>query len=447
MPRQRVYDKYIIQVLLEEQQPMRFTEIKKRLSARLNRTILNRTLAINLDKLEEEGIVERVLDKEGIKYQLTQQFFSRQAVETIKKCFDQMVGQPIFAGLHEDSAPFLVFGSAEIDALDNPNEIIAYRMWKEIKKYPPKRQEKAGKLLLWAYWAGVQAEFSSPLLIEALNRNEEFSEKNREKSAKLYEETGNEEFLKRMQAEENVLKIVGIVRELMGKANLKEFLGFLLEKEDEVRRLSMKFEELMEGSLGSCETLFNSFLNFHGMILQGLKRAEMLKENETIFFENYGEVWNAFFRFILKEKTEWTLSVKGNLENALKMLSAFKDGLNILLKLPEISKIMIVYLWGFSEIELLGKKSFLPIFEKWLKALKNGFLDHRNYLFSSEVERRLLKARDYVAKGKAPLNEKIDYAEPWTLRDLYEHHPRGRDPAFYEEILEAIKDRQPYSTL
>jgi hypothetical protein len=292
----------------------------------------------------------------------------------------------------------------------------------------------------------VQAEFSSPLLNEALISNEELSKKNREKYSKLYEETGNEEFLKRLQAEENVLKIIGIVRELSLKASLKEFFEFLGEKEDEVRRLSMEFEELMEGSLGSCETLFNSFLNFHGMILQGLKRAELLKENETIFFENYGEVWNAFFRFILKEKTEWTLNVKGNLENALKMLSAFKDGLNILLKLPESSKIMIVYLWGFSEIELLGKKSFLPIFERWFNALRNGFLDHRTHLFSSEVERRLVKARDYVAKGKAPSNEKIDYAEPWTLRDLYEYHPRGRDPAFYEEILEAIKERQPYST-
>ncbi|MCR6624424.1 MAG: hypothetical protein NDF58_07625 [archaeon YNP-LCB-024-027] len=447
MPKKRVMDKYIIQVLKEAQLPLTFSEIKLNLSKILNREVGNFVIDSNLKNLILQGTIEKIIENGKIKYRLTQQFFNKQAVETIKKCSDQMMGQPIFAGLYEDSAPFLVFGSAEIDVFDDPSEMIAYRMWRELKKYPPKKQEKVEKLLLWAYWAGVQAEFSSPLLNEALISNEELNKKNREKYSKLYEETGNEEFLKRLQAEENALKIIGIVRELSLKASLKELLEFLGEKEDEVRRLGMEFEELMEGSLGSCATLFNSFLNFHGMILQGLKRAELLKENETIFFENYGEVWNAFFRFILKEKPEWVLTVKGNLENALKMLSAFKDGLNILLKLPESSKIMIVYMWGFSEVEFLGKKSFLPIFERWFNALKNGFLDHRTYLFSSEVEQRLLKACEYVSKGKAPLNVKIDYAEPWTLRDLYEYHPRGRDPAFYEEILEAIKDRQPYSTL
>jgi hypothetical protein len=90
---------------------------------------------------------------------------------------------------------------------------------------------------------------------------------------------------------------------------------------------------------------------------------------------------------------------------------------------------------------MLSDKSFLPDFEEWLQALKNGYLDHHSHLFSSDIEQRLLKAYRNVTRGKPPPDERIDIAT-WTLHDLYRNHPRGKDPDLYKEILETIKQRR-----
>ena len=40
----------------------------------------------------------------------------------------------------------------------------------------------------------------------------------------------------------------------------------------------------------------------------------------------------------------------------------------------------------------------------------------------------------------APLQ--VDKGESWDLMFLYDHHPRGRSIAFYEEIRELIDERR-----
>jgi hypothetical protein len=84
------------------------------------------------------------------------------------------------------------------------------------------------------------------------------------------------------------------------------------------------------------------------------------------------------------------------------MVRYYKDWLRVFSELPYQSRTVIVYLWGYPEVMMLSDKSVLPSFEERLQALKDGYLDHRPYLFEDEVEKTLLKALRNVKRGKPP---------------------------------------------
>lgn len=51
-----------------------------------------------------------------------------------------------------------------------------------------------------------------------------------------------------------------------------------------------------------------------------------------------------------------------------------------------------------------------------------------------------------MKRGRKPKPWKID-KEFWTLRDLYELHPKGKNPEFWREILNTLRTRkgeEPY---
>ena len=104
--------------------------------------------------------------------------------------------------------------------------------------------------------------------------------------------------------------------------------------------------------------------------------------------------------------------------------------------------------------------SFIHRFEGWLQALTEGRLDHRDHIFDRAppilakfkryVERKQSKAGLSLEEEKefeSLLLEKIDWDEPWTLGDLYQYHPRGKNASLYEEILEEIELRRPHLEL
>jgi hypothetical protein len=99
-------------------------------------------------------------------------------------------------------------------------------------------------------------------------------------------------------------------------------------------------------------------------------------------------------------------------------------------------------------------------FEAWLRALKEGRLDHRSWIFTrgkqlleklitqlKRLEAQELKAAPLEFLGRAHpelyevLIERVDPQENWVLEDLFECHPRGRDIAFYQELLGEIERR------
>jgi len=98
-------------------------------------------------------------------------------------------------------------------------------------------------------------------------------------------------------------------------------------------------------------------------------------------------------------------------------------------------------------------------FEKWLATLREGRLDHRLWIFSkgkqlletliTRLERldpETLGAPVDFLEERYPgigelLDNQVDIDEIWTLRDLMAYYPRGRDIAFYQELLGEIERR------
>lgn len=98
-------------------------------------------------------------------------------------------------------------------------------------------------------------------------------------------------------------------------------------------------------------------------------------------------------------------------------------------------------------------------FEGWLAALRDGRLDHRLWIFTkgkqlletliARLERLDPEALgapvDFLEERYPGIGELLDYQididEIWSLRDLLEYYPRGRDIAFYRELLGEIERR------
>ncbi|MEM2689933.1 MAG: hypothetical protein QXI27_04735 [Nitrososphaerota archaeon] len=124
---------------------------------------------------------------------------------------------------------------------------------------------------------------------------------------------------------------------------------------------------------------------------------------------------------------------------ALESIDLVEDFLS---KLENLELLGMIYLTPEFYREKVG---LIWRFERWLKNLREGHLDHREYLLDSAG--LALKFADAVKSGiinRRLMKLKLDGHELWTLGDLYWHHPRGRDPSFYKEIyveLEKMRKR------
>jgi len=458
MPKKREIDKYIMQVL-QNAPALRFSEIKSRVSNSLKREIENPVIAENLGVLMSQKLVEKIIENGRVKYRLTQQFFIKQAILTLQGLLENAEDQLFLYSFEDADAPFIMctprINDEEIatatNDFNNPADIMARRMLEALLTYPQEKREEVGKLLLWAYWAGVQFKISSKeprCWIEDVNKCGDFARKIKEEMEQRWKETGNEDALHRMLAEDALLQIIGIVKELIQKSNLQEFLRYLFDKKAEVEKLRGEIFKHTGRFPGGGERLLDEFLDFHGLFLSGLAQAGLLPSGRKIgderfclrYLTSHEEVWNAFFNLLL-DPFEDLSNIKGGVNEAIIMVKYYGDGLRTLCELPYQSRMIIVYLWGYPEVMRLSDRSFLPSFEEWLQALKDGYLDHRSHLFSKDIEQRLLRAYRNVTRGAPPSDERIDIVI-WTLRDLYRNHPRGRDPNFYKEILETIKQRR-----
>lgn len=198
------------------------------------------------------------------------------------------------------------------------------------------------------------------------------------------------------------------------------------------------------------ESIYNCFQDFHSCVLVGLAAAELIPTSlkkeyltkEYRYLTKYSDVWDKIIfsiinEFPIKEELE---NVSGDLDQTLIKIKEHEKHLFSFMDLPFRSKMFVIYVWGYPEVFEVSDRDFLPMFEQWFSALKEGRLDHRSWIFDKNSVATIINSLKEVKKGRVPADGIIDI-EPWTIRSLYVFHPRGKDESFWKELLVAINAR------
>jgi len=446
----------IISILRNSKEPLRFIEIRHKAEEILKRKVHDKSIAENLSRLIREGIVEKVFKGTYVAYRLTSDYFAAQIKSTVQSII-RNTKEPLYVDLkHNSFLPYIayiqrlkkmpvnkeiVFFWPESGSInwDEPKTVIALRMLETVNEMDDEVKEGITTLLARAYWCGTRVMIKrygiSPLL-EVISESKDFAIQCLRKAIKEWKDE------KRAEAERAIISILDITRGLVTKPNLKEFLLYLFENAPKVKMLQREIIKNVGRLMGAGEKIFDSFLDFHEVVLNGLHAAGIPSKRSSLWerhFYNYSNVWSNFIQQLLLLSIDKLDEIKGELEEEIHKIRALSNFFDYIRQLPFQSKVVITYLWGYPEIILSSEKSFLPWFENWFQALKQGNLDHRIWIFKNiEKVRRAYRA---VRRNREPLPDLIDL-EPWTLRDLYSYHPRGKDSDFWEELLNELTKRK-----
>lgn len=183
------------------------------------------------------------------------------------------------------------------------------------------------------------------------------------------------------------------------------------------------------------EEIFDQFTRNPGkqiylhLPLEGLPEADRKLLSSTVF--------NEFCRMILHLFRDIATEIKGSFEYAKEQIASYKNYLGNLLALFKQRRFIIIYLFNVPTSKEEEKLYKLPALQKWLNALQEGYLGHYSQISEEEIIKLVKRAYAYVKRGQPPPPVHIDL-EPWTLRDIYELHPRGRDKKFWRELLDLL---------
>lgn len=312
-------------------------------------------------------------------------------------------------------------------------------------------------LMLWAYWVGIQSmkhpqkiyDIIMPSIENNLKKCLDFSEKVLNKAKKRG-------WKNRVGTENAIIEILQITLELLTKGNLGDFLSYAHEKRDDVRKFENAILTIEGTFMSSGERIFHRLIGTKSDIfMQGLhivERKTARKDGVKSLFREPElpkdeTVWNHFMDSVIDFSSEAVLEkVEGSYGEAIAKAREYLTYSNHLIDLIRKRQIMAIYLWNVPVKREAEKYLKIPQFEKWLEALKDGKLSHRVWLFEEETIRDVESAFRAVKRGRKPKPWNID-KEFWTLRDLYELHPKGKNPEFWREILNALRTRkgeEPY---
>lgn len=465
MGRNPIIRNAVIQVL-KKTGSARFSEILKEVKKQLKREKLrNKPLVSALTFLIQNGLVEKKINGSGqIVYTLTKTYFEKQLQNILKKLLEEMDDMDFYYKLADEETPTFAFYrkwapknyplkleggipcGIGLTLMYNPlfyanwatpAKVIVERMKMTLQDYNNEVVEGISNLLAYAYWIGVQdciASFGHRPIQKVIEELKNFSKQILEKAEKMGETNS-----RRVRVEKLLIQILVLTEELISKNNLKDFFDFLFKKTLVIKQLQTEMLNTYRLP-GGGEYIWDLFINYHEMVIRGLERAKINVENGYLL--GCSDIWNKFIKYFLyPPKDEWG-NIKGSVEENITKLEEYADEyLKYLVTLPEKSKMIITYVWGYPEILETSKKAFLPRFEEWYLALKKGFLDHRGWLFSEEARSIIINTAKKVKRGIPPDPIKIDPPESWTLKDLYDFHPRGKDPAFWEDFLHEIEKR------
>jgi hypothetical protein len=460
MGRAPIIRRIVLSVLRNSKNPLRFSEIKADINKALNREVNDKSIVENLTYLVQEGLAEKFVKHNHIVYSLTKSYFSAQAKAMLDTLIEGSKTFDFYSGFEDQSPPYIAFvqktQNPEIEKRivyfapefldwEEPISIIASRMLETINEMPVVVQEDIVRFFAYAYWCGVQEgirEYGfNETLPSAIKRCRDFALNTLLKAEEEWKDN------RRVNAEKALIEILDLCDELISKSNLLDFLSFLREKTKTVKSLQGVILENVGRYLQGGERIWDGFLEFHELVLSGLNRSGLTpsgrklgssKYNERHFY-GYSKVWDELIGRVLEPgENKWFNEVKGNSEENVQKVKACAECWEVIKELPFQSKVLITYAWGYPEVFLISDKSFLPWFEEWLEALKQGNLDHRSWIFD-RID-KVAKAYRSVKSGKQPADDVIDL-EHWTLRDVYLHHPKGKDADFWGEFLSLLNQR------
>jgi hypothetical protein len=437
-----------------------FSEIKINCEKKLNRKVHDSNIHRNLKNLINNGSVEKILIDGKPAYKLTQQYCAQSLKNKLIKIIKERNANEFTELLHarDESVPHAILeippqedifsigikaGEFLMVEWKIPHVGIADTLFNDFIMLPKDKQDGIVKLLAWSYWTGVRcyiekSSFKEQPLKEELNELKEDCKRYLEKAKRNNDEN-------RVKGERAILKTLKITEELITKENLKDFLTF-------IENNRKKYEFYIEIILNTFhrwprggELIFNEFMNYMYNIFDGLNAIGLWKYFEKklkYHILNACDVLNYFIKEVFnyyKRKNELLLKeVHGTFNEAKDNLKGCMPFIEDLTELLEKRKFVAIYLWNFEAIDTEIEKCYkLPQFEDWFRALKEGRLNHRIWLFDDRTIKEVEKACRRVRRGMPPENIKID-KEPWTLRDLFEYHPMGKDPSFWEELINIL---------
>ncbi len=467
MGRRPIIREAILSVLKKSYSPLRFKEIREGVAdelARKKEEIRDQNIFYNLSILFEQGVVEETSINRKKAYCLSNSFYKAKNKTFLKSVLDAADLDEFYPNFENNNPPLSAYFdnlqkltnplrekpvqhfSTEINNWNEPVDLITRRMLEAYTDLEIEERTGIARLLAYAYWFGTQElikNYGFEPLDKALLRSRNFALRCIE-NAKQRKDFG------RIEAEEIIIKIIDTTENILSVKNLKELLLLFQKRSLEIKNLQNQMLALTGQYMAAGERIFDTFQEFHTCTLSGLEAADLIPKGvrrsylpyKYRYLLNYADVWDDIISSIISEfnSQEDLESIDGDLGQTLDNIKKYKKHLFSFMDLPFRSKMFVFYVWGYPEAFEVSDKDFLSLFDGWLSALKEGNLDHRSWIFSEKSITTLINSFKEVKKGKIPADGKIDI-EPWTIRDLYYFHPRGKDVDFWRELLVELNSR------
>jgi hypothetical protein len=458
----------ILMLLEEAKEPVRPLEIRRQLERRLVKKIHPEAVAAALKALCEEDQIAKKLVHGKIVYEVSNQYHKQAVRNLLARIVESFGLEELEANFTWDKQrlPNVVYISPSpndpyetADQSDlrmsvdvdwkTPSGGISSIICNDYLLLPPAVREGLANLILWCYWVAIQQEKRSHEIhgvkLDSMEDRLKECLKFASSILKKAKEDGDD---RRIQTEEAIIRILNITLELLKKENLADFLGYADANIDHVKKEEATVLSTQGHFVAGGERIFhNLVIEKNDMVFYGLSSVEervgklsglksIFKEPELSFD---AAVWNDFVHFLIELSPPTSINdVKGSFEEAMERAKAYLQYLNDLIRLARRRQIAVIYLWNVPVKKESEKYLKLPMFEEWLKALKMGELSHRVWLFEENTFKKVESAYRAVKRGRRPEPLKID-KEFWTLRDLYELHPKGKNPEFWYDIITALK--------